>query len=133
MANKSADNIDTIVGNQPIMLPEQGQEMCKHTPQQKPLAPAQGPQSPEPCPRPWTAETHPVVGLEFLGLVTPQKPRPAVRTLREAEVAGNTSVVDVDQQLLGESGGGDSLPHVPLPGARLDGSVGEEWTSPRIA
>jgi hypothetical protein len=49
--------------------------------------------------------------------------------------AGNTSDVDVDvdldQQLLIESAGGDSLPDVslpdfPLPEASLDGSVGEE-------
>ena len=47
-------------------------------------------------------------------------------TLREAEAAGNSSDVDVDEQPLGESAGGDSLPHVPLPVARSDGSVGEE-------
>ena len=67
--------------------------------------------------------------------MTPQKPRPAVPTQREAEAAGNTSDVDVDvdvdQQLLIESAGGDSLPDVPLPDvplpeARPDGSVGEE-------
>jgi hypothetical protein len=91
-----------------------------------------------------------------MGLVTPQKPRPAAQTLREAEAAGNTSDVDVEQQLLGESEGGDGLPDgplldvplpdvpvpdvplpdVPLPDVRLpdipppearpDGSVGEE-------
>jgi len=80
-----------------------------------------------------------------------QKPRPAAPTRQEADAAGNTSDVDVDQQLLGESAGGDSLPdvplqhvpfpHVPLPDvslldvpvpdgplteARLDGSLGEE-------
>jgi len=74
-------------------------------------------------------------------LVTPQKPRPAALTLREAEAAGNTSDVDVEQQLLGESAGGDSLPDVPLPDVPLpdvplpdvplgegrpDDSVGEE-------
>jgi len=68
--------------------------------------------------------------------VTPQKPRPAAQTLREAEAAGNTPDVDVEQQLLGESAGGDSLPDVPLPDvplpdvpipeARPDDSVGEE-------
>jgi hypothetical protein len=83
--------------------------------------------------------------------VTPQRPRPAVPTLREAEAAGNISDVNVEQQLLGESAGGDSLrdvrlpdvrlPDVPLPDvplhdvplpdvslaeARPDGSVGEE-------
>jgi hypothetical protein len=47
--------------------------------------------------------------------VTPQKPRPAAPTLREAEAAGNTLDVDVEQQLLGESAGGDSLPDDPLP------------------
>jgi len=51
--------------------------------------------------------------------VTPQKPRPAAPTLREAEAAGNTSDVDVEQQLLGESPGGDSLPDVPLPDVTL--------------
>jgi len=44
----------------------------------------------------------------------------------------------MDQQLLGESVGDKSLPHVPLPDttlpeARPDGSVGEESTSPHIA
>jgi len=70
-----------------------------------------------------------------LALATPEHPRPAVPTLREAESAGNTSEMDVDvdvaQQLLIESAGGDSLPDVPLPNvplpeARLDASVGEE-------
>ena len=70
--------------------------------------------------------------------MTPQKPRPAVPTLREAEAAGNTSDVNVNQQLLSESAGGDSLCDVPLHDAplseaRLDGSVGEESTSPRVA
>jgi len=51
----------------------------------------------------------------LLGLVTPHKPPPAAPTLREAEAAGNTSDVDVEQQLLGESAGGDCLPDVPLP------------------
>jgi hypothetical protein len=73
-----------------------------------------------------------------LGIVTPQKPHPAVPTQQEAEAAGNTSDVDVDQQLLIESAGGDSLHDVPLPGvpipeARPDGSVHEESTSPRVA
>jgi len=61
-----------------------------------------------------------------LGVVTPQQPRPAAPTLREAEAAGSTSDVDVDQQLLGQSAGGNSLPDVPLPQARPDGSIGEE-------
>jgi hypothetical protein len=83
--------------------------------------------------------------LEYLGLVTPQKPHTVVPTLREVEAAGNTSDVDVDvdldQQLLIELAGGDSLPNVPLPNVPLpnvplpdvplleahqNGSVGEE-------
>jgi len=63
--------------------------------------------------------------------VTQQRPHPVVPTLREAEAAGNTLDVDVNQQLLGKSAGGHSLPDVPLPdvhlaGARPDGSLGEE-------
>ena len=59
-----------------------------------------------------------------------------MRSLRQAEAAGNTFDVDVDHQLLGESAGGDSLPDVPLPDVplpdvslpevRQDYSVGEE-------
>ena len=49
----------------------------------------------------------------------PQKPGLAVPTLREAEPARHTSDVDVDQQLLSESTGGDSLPDVPLPDATI--------------
>jgi len=51
--------------------------------------------------------------------MTPQKPHPAVPTLGEAEAAGNILDVDVDQQLLGESAGGDSLPDFPLPDVLL--------------
>jgi len=51
--------------------------------------------------------------------VTPQKPRPAAPTLQEAEAARNTLDVDVEQQLLGELAGGDSLPDVPLPDVLL--------------
>jgi len=163
MVNTSADDADTMVDNQPTVLPEQGHAMGQHTPWPQPPAPAPRPQTPEPRPRPQTPETHTQSGLEFLGLVTLQKPRPAVPPLREAEAAGNTSDVDMEQQLLGESAGGDSLPDVPLldvplpdvplpdvplpdvslpdvplpavplPEAHLDGSVGEEWTSPRVA
>jgi len=150
MVNTSADDVDTMVDGQPIVLPEPGQEMREHTPQQHPPAPTQRPQTPELCPRPRTLDTHPLSGLEYLGLVTLQEPHPAVPTLREPDAAGNSSVVDVvvdvDQQLLIESAGGDSLPDVhlrddslpddpplndplpdvPLPEARTDGSVSEE-------
>jgi len=42
-----------------------------------------------------------------------------VPTLRETEAARNTSDVDVDQQLLIESAGCDSLPDVPFPDVPL--------------
>jgi len=126
MVNTSADDVDTMVDDQPIVLPKQCQEMREHTPRPQPPAPAPQPQTPDPRPRPRTPETHPLSGLERLGLVMPQEPRPVVPTQREAEAAGNTSDVDVDQQLLIESAGGDSLPDVPLPEARPDGLVGEE-------
>jgi len=131
MVNTSADDVDTMVDNRPIVLPEQCHEMREHAPRPQPLAPAPRPQTPDPRPRPRTPETHPLSGLEHLRLVMPQKPRPAVPTQREAQAAGNTSDVDVDQQLMIELAGGDSLPDVPLldvplPEACPDGSVGEE-------
>jgi len=59
-----------------------------------------------------------------------------VQALRETEVAGTISDEDVDQQLLGKSAGGDSLPDIPLVDVSLptvpltqvrpDSSVGEE-------
>jgi len=108
--------------------------MGEYTSWPQPAAPVSPPQTPEPRPRPWTLETHPVSRRVFPGLVTPEKPYLAVPTLQDAEAAGNTWDVDVDQQLLGESADGDSLPEVPLhdvplPEAPPDGSVGEEWTS----
>ena len=131
MVNILAGDGDTMVDDQPIMLPQQGQEMREHTPRQQPPAPAPWPQTPEPHPRPRSPETHQLSQLEISGLVMPLKPRPVVPTLREAEEAGNTSDVDVDQQLLGKSEAGNSLPNVPLPNVRLfgahpDGAVGEE-------
>jgi hypothetical protein len=117
MVNTSADDVDTMVDNQPIVLPEQGHEMCE--PQPQPPVPAPRPQTPEPRPRPRTWETHPLSGLEHLGLLTPQKSCLAVPTLREAEAARNTSDVDVNQQLLIELAGGDSLSDVPLPDVPL--------------
>jgi hypothetical protein len=155
MVNTSADDVDTMVDDQPIVLPEQGQEMSEPRPQRP--APAPRPQTPEPRPRQRTPETHPLSGLQHLGIVTPRKRRPAVPTFQEAEAAGNTTDVDVNQQLLIESAGGHCLsdvplPHVPLqdvplpdiplpdvplpdvpvPEVRPDGSVGEERTSPHV-
>ena len=51
--------------------------------------------------------------------MTPQKPRPAAQSLQEADAARHTLDVDVEQQLLGESAGGDSLPDVSLPDVPL--------------
>jgi hypothetical protein len=52
IVNTSADDIDTMVDDQPIMLPEQGQEMHGQTARPKPLAPAPRPQIPELYQRP---------------------------------------------------------------------------------
>jgi len=32
MINTLADNVDTMIDDQPIVLAEQGQKMCTHTP-----------------------------------------------------------------------------------------------------
>jgi len=143
IVNTSGNDVDTMVNDHPIMLPDKGQKMREHTSQPEPPGAAPRTHTPEPRPPPRMPETHPLTGLEDLGLVTPQKRRPAVRSQREAEAAGNTTDLDVDQQLLGNSAGGDCLPKVPLPdvplpdvplpAARPDGSVGEEWTIPPIA
>jgi hypothetical protein len=50
MVNTSADDADTLVDNQPTVLPEQGQQMHEHTPRPQPPAPAPGPQTLEPRP-----------------------------------------------------------------------------------
>jgi hypothetical protein len=136
MVNTSADDVDTIVDNQPIVRPEQGQEMRDDTLRPQPPVHAPQPHSLEPCSRPRTPETHPLNGLEHSDLQTPPKPRPAEPSLIEANAAGTTSDVDVDQQVQGESACGDSLPDVPLPGIPLpdvalpemgsDGPSGEE-------
>ena len=49
MVNSSADNVDAIVDYQPIMLPDQGQEMHKFTLRPQPPMPAPRPQTLEPC------------------------------------------------------------------------------------
>jgi len=116
MVNTSADEVDTMVDDQPTVLPEQGQEMREHTSLPQPPAPAPRPQTPEPRPQPRAPETQPLNGLVHLVLVTPQKPRPAAPTLGEAEAAGNTSDVDVEQQLLGKSAGGSVSNGSGLPG-----------------
>jgi hypothetical protein len=125
MVNTSADDADTMVEDEPSVLPEQrqemeqGQDMSEHSPRTQPPAPSPLPRTPEPPPRPRTPETHTRSELEFLRLLTPQKHRPVAPTLREAEAAGNTSTVDVEQQLPSESADGDSLPDVPHPDVPL--------------
>jgi hypothetical protein len=126
MVNTSAGNADTMVDDKPTVLPEQGQEMRVHTPQRQPPVTAPQPQPLEPTPRLRTTETHSLSQLEFSGLRTPQKHSPVAPTLRESEAAGNTSEVDVEQQLLDETAAGDGLPNVRLPEAHTDGSGGEE-------
>jgi hypothetical protein len=95
--NTSADDADTMVADEPTVLPEQGQEMRKNNLRPQPPAPAPRPQTPEASPQPRTPQTHTLSGLWFLGLVTPQKHRPVAPTLGEAEAARNTSDVDVEQ------------------------------------
>jgi hypothetical protein len=141
MVNTPADNADTAVDDQPTMLAEQGQEMREHTPRPQLPAPALLPRTLKPRPQPRTPETNTLSGLEFSELLTPQKPRPATQSLREADAAGNILNVDVEEQLLGESAVGNILPDDPLPNAPLpddplpdvphpevcpDDSVGEE-------
>ena len=136
MVNTSAYDADTMVDDEPTVLPEQGQEMHKYTQQLQPPAPAPQPQTLEPPPQPRTPETYTLSGLEILGLVTPQKLLLRAPTLGEAEAARNTTDVDVEQQLPGKSVVGDGLPDVPppdvplldvpLPEARQDGLVGDK-------
>jgi len=126
MVNTSADDVYTMVDDQPFVLPDQGQEIYEYTPWLQPPASASWPKAPEPCPRPRTPQNHPFIGREFLGLLISLTNGPAVPTLRVAETAGNPSDMDVDQQLLHASAGGNSLPNLPLPVAHLDGMRGEE-------
>jgi hypothetical protein len=58
MVNTLADDADTMIDNEPAMLPKQGQEMREHNLQPQPPAPAPQPQTPEPPPPPQTLETH---------------------------------------------------------------------------
>jgi hypothetical protein len=98
---------------------EQGQKIGEHSPRPQTPPPALRPRTPEPRPPLRTPETHTLTGLEFLDIVTQQKPRPAAPTLQETEVAGNIPDIDVEQQLLGELAGGDSLPDGRLPDVPL--------------
>jgi hypothetical protein len=50
MVNTSAEDTDTMVNDQPTVLPEQGQEIREHTPRPQPPVPALRRQTPEPRP-----------------------------------------------------------------------------------
>jgi uncharacterized membrane protein YdbT with pleckstrin-like domain len=52
IVNTSGDHIGTMVNIKPIVLPAQGQDICKHSPHPQHLAHAQRPQTAEPRPRP---------------------------------------------------------------------------------
>ena len=47
MLNTFADNVDTMVKDQPIVLPDQCQLMREYTPWPQPLVPASPPQTPD--------------------------------------------------------------------------------------
>jgi hypothetical protein len=131
MIHTSADDVDTMVDDQPIVLPAQRLLMREYTLPPQPRAPAPWPETPERRPQPRTPETHLITGLEHLRLMTLQRPPLAVPTLGEAEAASSTLDVDVQKQLLRESAGSNCLsnvshPDAPLTAVRLDGSVGEE-------
>jgi hypothetical protein len=60
-----------------------------------------------------------------------QNSLPALPTLGEAEAAGNTYGVNVDEQLVGESAGDEwlsdvHLPNIPHADANLDSSAGKK-------
>jgi len=128
-----ADDVDTMIDCQPILLPEQGQTMREHTPCPQPPAPAPWQQSPEPCQGLRTSETYLLSRLEHFGLLTLPKPRLVGPNRGEADAARSTSDVDVEQQLLGKSAGGNSLPDLLLFEEHTDGLVSEKWTSPDVA
>jgi hypothetical protein len=52
MVYTSAEDADTMVDDEPTVLPEHGQEMHKHSPRPQPPPPALWPHSLEPPPRP---------------------------------------------------------------------------------
>jgi hypothetical protein len=119
VADSAADDVDIVADNQPTVQAEQVQEMGEHTPWPQSPAYAPHPQTPKPLTQPRSPETCHISGLQFLGLVMLQNPRPAVPTPHEAEVAGNTSDEDPGQQLFSDCAGGDSLLTVPLSNVTL--------------
>ena len=137
MVNSAAIHIYTVTDDQPIMVAEQGQEMHTHTPWPQPPASAPRLQTPKPLTQPQSPETDHLSGLQVLWLVMLQKPHPAIPTLHEAEVAGNTTDDDPGHQLLSESAGGNSLLTVLLSNVTLHEVylycwVGKVWYRPRV-
>jgi len=63
MVHTLADDVDTMVDDQPIVLPKPDQKMRKHTPRPQTAASAQCPEPLEPRPQPPTPETYPPTGL----------------------------------------------------------------------
>ena len=76
MLNPLANDVDSMVDDQPLMLPEQCQEIRERTTRRQPAAPAPQPYTPEPRPWPPTQETHPSGGLEFFGAFDSAKTSP---------------------------------------------------------
>lgn len=64
MVNTLADDADSMLNTQPIILPKRGPGMSDCTPQLEPLAPTPWPETPEPRPPPQTPVTPPHSGLE---------------------------------------------------------------------
>lgn len=67
MVNTSADDVNNMVVDHQIVLPEQGQELRKHTRRPQPLEASSQPQTPEPQLQPLTQATLANCGLDNLG------------------------------------------------------------------
>jgi hypothetical protein len=78
MVYTSADNVDNMVDDQAMVLPEQCQKIRKDTAWPQLRAPGLCPHTGEPCPRPQSPATHHLGGPDHLGLGTPNIPCLAV-------------------------------------------------------
>jgi len=88
MVNTSADDVDTIVDDKPILLPEQGQAMHEYIAWPQPPVADPRPQTLGPHPWPQSQKTHPLSERQFLVIVTPQNITQLCQlyeTLREPE------------------------------------------------
>jgi hypothetical protein len=95
-----ADNVDTMIDNQRIVLPEQGQEMGEHTPCPQPLEPAPRPGTLDPGLRLQTPETSLLSWLEYLWCLKMQNPRLEEPTLLEVDPPRSSSDMDMYKQLM---------------------------------